>query len=105
MGQITDGTSHTYLIGEKYLDAEHYHTGIAHADNQYLFIGHDWDVNRWSHRSQTPMKDRAGFRHGNAFGSAHLTGFQMSFCDGSVRGVNYSVAPETHERHGSRHGQ
>lgn len=48
---INDGNSNTYLIGEKYLNPDFYMTGKSAGDNQHIFTGHDWDVNRWSHRN------------------------------------------------------
>ncbi len=36
---VTDGTSHTYLIGEKFLDSKHYEDGLYDADNDTLFTG------------------------------------------------------------------
>ena len=37
------------------------------------------------------------------FGSAHTTGFNMAFCDGSVRMMNYEVDRATHRCLGVRH--
>ena len=33
-----------------------------------------------------------------SFGSAHLVGFNMALCDGSVRMVNYTIDLATHSR-------
>ena len=103
VGAITDGTSKTYLVGEKYLNRDYYMTGMSFSDNQHIFTGHDWDVNRWTHRSQPPLRDRAGLYNGSfAFGSAHSTAFHIAFCDGSVRAQTYSIDSATHEAFGDR---
>ena len=47
---ITDGTSNTYAVGEKYLNAAAYDTGVDPGDNQSMYQGFDWDVNRWTCR-------------------------------------------------------
>jgi prepilin-type processing-associated H-X9-DG protein len=39
------------------------------------------------------MQDTAGFGNFAAFGSAHPNGFGASFCDGSIRVINYSIDP------------
>jgi len=49
MTDITDGTSKTYLVGERYLDPDHYSTGDDYADDQCLFVGIDNDNVRSSY--------------------------------------------------------
>ncbi len=105
MASITDGTSNTYLAGEKYLNPEQYASGLDNADDQAWDIGWDNDILRWTTQGTTilqPWQDQPGYANTVAFGSAHATGFHMALCDGSVRMINYSIDLETHHRLGNR---
>ncbi len=114
LADITDGTTNTYLIGEKYLNPDCYATGTDGGDNESAMIGDDIDVIRWTALSgidpQTgiivspypPLQDSPGVTYVNGFGSAHANGFQMAFCDGSVQMLNYSIDPQIHGRLGNR---
>ena len=48
MAQVTDGTTYTYLLGEKCVDAAEYETGRAGNDDQSMYNGHDKDNLRGS---------------------------------------------------------
>ncbi len=108
---ISDGTTNTYLIGEKYLDALHYTDGGSGCDNRGVFQGEDYDIGRWSPSAAgggvldamlSPSQDTPGFANEYAFGSAHAGGFNMAFCDGSVHTISYTIGPVTHGRLGNR---
>jgi hypothetical protein len=124
IAQITDGTSNTAMMGERYIDPNRYFDGEDPADDQNIFGGHDRDVNRYTagHTCNEagfpivpappsvagqflPLQDRPGLGLDRQFGSAHATGFQMAFCDASVRTISYSIDPETWRVMGGRDDQ
>ena len=39
LANILDGTSNTYLVGEKYMDADEYDTGTDYGDNEGIYDG------------------------------------------------------------------
>ncbi len=102
MADISDGTSNTYMVGEKYLDADHYFTGMDPTDNQSLFSGWNSDNYRCTRVGAPPMQDQAGYYLPGSFGSAHAVGFHMAFCDGSVRMINYTIGADVHKLLGNR---
>ena len=85
IADITDGTSNTYLLGEKYLDPDNYANGNDAGDNEDAMMGFNQDIGRWHYAGLPPCQDRPGWGNGVSFGSAHADGFQMAFCDGSVQ--------------------
>ena len=94
--QITDGTSHTYLVGEKYAAAGPWYPG----DDQGMYAGYDYDTVRWTIFPPTP--DQADPYLFNRFGSSHPMGCQFAFCDGSVRQISFDIDPRVHRRLGNR---
>ena len=111
MSDITDGASNTYLLGEKYLWPEGYATGTEGGDNETALMGDNGDIGRWTAESESwltsmqdypPYPDTPGWDSDMCFGSAHLVGVNMSFCDGAVRTINYTIDPEAHRRLGNR---
>lgn len=101
--RITDGTTHTYFVGEKAVNTEHYLTGRSRIDNHALFSGDDWDNVGWTRTS--PVPDIHEDDDGRVFGSAHYAGVYFAMCDGSVRLVGFDIDPGVHRRHGNRMDQ
>jgi prepilin-type N-terminal cleavage/methylation domain-containing protein len=100
---IPDGLSHTYLVGERYLNPDHYSTGIADDDNESLYTGFDDDNYRvagWENPPGPgllpPKRDQRGYANDLLFGSAHSAVWNASFCDGSVHGISYDIDPVLH---------
>ncbi len=107
LSDVTDGTSNTYLLGEKNLCPDYYTTGMSGGDNEDAYMGDDIDIFRVVGYSPgtpyvPPWPDTPGSDQSDAFGSAHLSGFNMAFCDGSVHTMSFTIAPEAHRRLGNR---
>jgi prepilin-type N-terminal cleavage/methylation domain-containing protein/prepilin-type processing-associated H-X9-DG protein len=100
---ISDGTSNTYMLGEKYLNPDDYFTGSDAADDESMYAGFDDDTHRATTIGYSPMQDQPGVMLYQSFGSAHANGLNMSFCDGSVQAISYSIDPEVHRRLGNCH--
>lgn len=97
LSQITDGSSLTYLIGEKYCSF-----GYDPGDDQTMYAGYDYDACRWAKVNSPPLLDDA-FPAPDRFGSAHPLSCNFVFCDGSVRAIKYEISPEVHRRLANRH--
>ena len=102
IADIRDGTTNTYLIGEKYLRIENYADGNGTADDFGMYEGCAYDTYRWCHANYPPQRDRQGAVLPNNFGSAHTGGLLMALCDGSVLSISYSIEPDIHARLGNR---
>ncbi len=106
--RITDGTTHTAIVAEKYLNPNKYETGDDGSDDGSMYLGHDKDVSRIFNRlnSFLPFQDTPGFDTGShRFGSAHHAGFYAVMCDGSVRIISYEIDPDTYQALGTRNGE
>ena len=97
---INDGTSQTYLIGEKYLNPSDYETGRDNADNETWCTGFNNDNFRTTF--DPPLPDTHGVPHTRRFGGVHSGVFLMSYCDGHVDGVSFDIDPTVHRMAGNR---
>ena len=98
--QITRGTSNTYLVGEKYMNPDNYYSGSDPGDNEAMYVGMDNDVNRCTFSQ--PLRDTRGLTDTMRFGSAHSGQFNMLFCDGTVRPIDYSINATIYKAGGRR---
>jgi prepilin-type N-terminal cleavage/methylation domain-containing protein/prepilin-type processing-associated H-X9-DG protein len=125
VAQITDGTSKTYLVGEKFVAPTSYDNsnattdGSHFGDNQSIYVGYEWDNHRVAWRPQAvnafnlygprdsdwqPSQDAIGRIVPSlvAFGSAHSSALNMAFCDGSVQTVAYDIESDVHRQQAIR---
>jgi prepilin-type processing-associated H-X9-DG protein len=100
LGQITDGTSNTYLAGEKYIDSIHYETGGDPADNETWCTG--WNNDNYRVSNEPPTQDTPGVTLSTRYGSAHPAGFHAVFCDGHVDQIEYGIELAIHRRMSNR---
>jgi prepilin-type N-terminal cleavage/methylation domain-containing protein/prepilin-type processing-associated H-X9-DG protein len=112
LSQITDGTTNTYLVGEKFLTPLMYEAAAAnyqgYGDDQCAYIGYEWDNERvsWNNspsnaegpENYLPRQDALGTDIPNeyAFGSPHAGAMNMAMCDGSVHSLSYDIDTNTH---------
>jgi prepilin-type N-terminal cleavage/methylation domain-containing protein len=101
-GDISDGLSNTYLVGERYIMPDHYETGLESADDQGQYVGYDRDTIRFGTTTHLPLQHRQGVDQYRNFGSAHSGGWNVALCDGSVTSSSYSIDPELHRRLSNR---
>ncbi|MEA1950185.1 MAG: DUF1559 domain-containing protein [Planctomycetota bacterium] len=104
---ISDGSSKTYMVGEKYLCPDHYTDGVDTGDNMPMYCTQSDTMRYASYDFSTgvgaaPLQDTPGYNNAERFGSAHPGSFNMSFCDGSVRSVSYDIEITVHYRLGNR---
>jgi prepilin-type processing-associated H-X9-DG protein len=97
---VLDGVSCTVLVAEKQLNQAM--LGRSRDDDEaYATAGwsSDWEVYRWGAAGPAVDVHLPGeFGPAQVFGSAHPTGFNSVFADGSVRFIRYSINPATWRR-------
>ena len=119
MAKITDGTSHTLMVGEKYLRTDQYEGGSKSDDKGWT---DGWDPDAMRSTCFQPYQDSDGHRisipralNSNTdlfghdrdvyyFGSAHTGGFDAAFADGSVHTINYDIDVTVFNGLGTRAG-
>ena len=111
--QVTDGSSNTYMVGEKALTSTNYETGGDAGDNETWCTGYNNDNYRktasgtyGSLTALTPLLDAPTYPVNvpgqDAFGAAHAGGVNMAYCDGSIHTVSYDVDWQVHRDLGDR---
>ncbi|HBI45341.1 MAG TPA: prepilin-type cleavage/methylation domain-containing protein [Planctomycetales bacterium] len=88
---ITDGTSHTLLVGEKAIDPNVWAVGSWYWDEPF-FLGGSYGTSR---TGGGLIRDLAGDYEAarDNWGSPHPAGPQFVFADGSVHLIPYATAP------------
>ena len=109
---ISDGTSSTMMIGEKYLKPNSYagsaDPGYDSGDNESVYTGYNRDFHRSCRAirgrdmGHPPLQDTEGMENPHGFGSTHPGAFNMCFCDGSVRSIDYEIERQLFEYLGIR---
>jgi prepilin-type N-terminal cleavage/methylation domain-containing protein len=96
---VTDGLSHTYLVGEKALNTNNYSVNTYDADVGHLPYAGGWLASAF----WPPLRDPVGKEpNTNTFGSSHSGGWLVAYCDGSVQTVSYELDPQAHRRLANR---
>lgn len=106
---IRDGSSNTYLIGEKAMNTDKYRTGTDFGDRAPAM---GWVDNNTATNSvvrfaaRSTVKDHEGSCTAcHDFGSAHPGTWNAAFSDGSVRGIAYEIELHVHRANASIYGR
>jgi prepilin-type N-terminal cleavage/methylation domain-containing protein len=105
--KIADGTSYTYLLGERYIPKGSYTqspSGETPPVNDAGWdSGYDYNTIRWTTFPPSQDQNLPGTpESATIFGSAHEAGVNMAFCDGVVKLINYNIDPTLHMQLGHR---
>lgn len=119
ISKVIDGTSKTFILGEKYVRSDSYEGG-GKSDDQGFADGWDPDTIRSTCFQPYTDSDGVGFlfqplnetgdlfgfdRDVYYFGSPHPGGFNVAFADGSVHTFNYDIDVVTFNALATRNGE
>ena len=108
LGEIRDGASRTYLIGEKFVFSNYYeveapgdrasmYAGISNGNtNSNLRSAGVLESEKWYLPTKDAERTEANLKAWRGFGSAHEETFGMATCDGAVHRISYKIDGETH---------
>jgi prepilin-type N-terminal cleavage/methylation domain-containing protein len=105
ISHIEDGTTSTYMVGEKFLDPLAYEgDGTRNGgDNHSYYSGWDWDTQRFATEEWPPLPDTPNANFYQMFGSAHPGSWHVVMCDGSVQAMSYNIDNTIHRRLANRY--
>ena len=96
---IVDGTSNTYLIGEKTVRKGFYTNGKDAGDTRSMYVGFCSDTSRVTSHRATPDQ-KLQWANPNRFGGPHPEIWLVAFADGSVREMSYAIDDSVHKASG-----
>jgi prepilin-type N-terminal cleavage/methylation domain-containing protein/prepilin-type processing-associated H-X9-DG protein len=97
---LTDGTSHTLLVGEKRLNLAF--LGLPQDDDNEGYTA-GWNEDTIRRTDQGPRPDFIGMGDGEKlFGSSHPGGVNFALADGSVRSISFFIDRSVFEYLGNR---
>ena len=105
---VTDGTSNTLMVGEKYIPINRYTSDDWGSDP--ITRGHGWGVCRRTWDQPIPdnigQNSTANWNYGanERLGSAHPVGMNAVFADGSVKFIRYNIDVNVYRAVGTRNG-
>jgi prepilin-type processing-associated H-X9-DG protein len=90
LADVSDGTSHTIMAGEKAMNPRNYETGTWYMDSPFFF-GQSLGTSRGVRSCLVP--DGPDFTYIECWGSAHGSAANFVFADGSVRAIPFTTLP------------
>ncbi len=109
IAQVSDGTSNTLMVGEKFVRPDLVEGGSSSDDRGW---SDGWDPDTMRSTCWPPLQDSLSGTTDDTlygkdagvvnFGSSHPGGFNSVFADGSVHPINYDIDPYIFDRLGDR---